>query len=485
MKKKEEKPVTWKDWAYGIGFSALLIAFLVWIRASFWFYLTVPFVFDAYVTRKVNWGWWKELENPVTRTIMSWVDAIVFALVAVYFVNIYIFQNYTIPSSSLEKSLLVGDYLYVSKTSYGPRAPMTPLSMPLCQHTLPIGGIQSYITWPSWEYKRISPKPVQLNDIVVFNYPSGDTVALNAQNQDYYGICYEVGRELYQQNFGALELDSMKTLERRRMFSKIYSMGVDYVKQNAQQFGDVVWRPVDRRENYVKRCVGLPGQTLEIKDRIVYLDGKANKEPDNVQYTYYIKLRRPIPEDLIDELHISGENLQMLGNTATPTTPGYMPLTKAMAQALAKRKDIVESIRINTDAPVGETYPLNAITGWTRDNYGPVWIPAKGKSINLTLKNLPVYERCIKVYEGNDLQVKGGKIYINGKPSNRYTFKMDYYWMMGDNRHNSADSRYWGFVPEDHIVGKPLFIWWSSDPDHKGFGAVRWSRLFSWVDNIK
>ena len=262
MKKKEEKPVTWKDWAYGIGFSALLIAFLVWIRASFWFYLTVPFVFDAYVTRKVNWGWWKELENPVTRTIMSWVDAIVFALVAVYFVNIYIFQNYTIPSSSLEKSLLVGDYLYVSKTSYGPRAPMTPLSMPLCQHTLPIGGIQSYITWPSWEYKRISPKPVQLNDIVVFNYPSGDTVALNAQNQDYYGICYEVGRELYQQNFGALELDSMKTLERRRMFSKIYSMGVDYVKRNAQQFGDVVWRPVDRRENYVRRCVGLPGQTL-------------------------------------------------------------------------------------------------------------------------------------------------------------------------------------------------------------------------------
>ena len=481
MKKKEEKPVTWKDWVYGIGFSALLIAFLVWIRASFWFYLTVPFVFDAYVTRKVNWGWWKELENPVTRTIMSWVDAIVFALVAVYFVNIYIFQNYTIPSSSLEKSLLVGDYLYVSKTSYGPRAPMTPLSMPLCQHTLPIGGIQSYITWPSWEYKRISPKPVQLNDIVVFNYPSGDTVALNAQNQDYYGICYEVGRELYQQNFGALELDSMKALERRRMFSKIYSMGVDYVKKNAQQFGDVVWRPVDRRENYVKRCVGLPGQTLEIKDRIVYLDGKANKEPDNVQYLYQVELvQGSLPEDFIREIGLSFEDYRDLYNA------GLCPLTQKMVDAMKDRPDLVGNIQL---FPMSEDrlYPLNGNKHWTVDNYGPIWIPAKGASITLNLDNLPVYERCIKEYEGNTLEVNDkGEILINGEKADSYTFKMDYYWMQGDNRHRSADSRFWGFVPEDHIVGKPIMIWYSKSPDYGIFdGGIRWKRLFRWVDNIK
>ena len=152
-----------------------------------------------------------------------------------------------------------------------------------------------------------------------------------------------------------------------------------------------------------------------------------------------------------------------------------------------KARKLVKAIRPVTDADIfsGWVYPLNAYTGWTRDNYGPVWIPQKSKSITLTLKNLPIYERPIRIYEGNKLEVRNGKIYINGKQTNRYTFKMDYYWMMGDNRHNSADSRYWGFVPEDHIVGKPLFIWWSSDPDRHGLAGIRWSRLFRWVDNIK
>ena len=165
---------------------------------------------------------------------------------------------------------------------------------------------------------------------------------------------------------------------------------------------------------------------------------------------------------------------------------GYMPLTKRAAQAL-KQKGLVAAMRPVTDRDVfsGMVYPLDGYTQWTRDNYGPVWIPKKGESIKLTLANLPVYERCIHVYEGNDLEVKNGKIFINGKQASSYTFKMDYYWMMGDNRHNSADSRYWGFVPEDHIVGKPLFVRWSSDPDRHGFSGIRWSRLFTWVGNIK
>ena len=241
-----------------------------------------------------------------------------------------------------------------------------------------------------------------------------------------------------------------------------------------------MWRPADRRENYVKRCVGLPGQTLQIKNRIVYVDGKANKEPDNVQYTYRVKLNGMITDDLLKELNISQEDLTQLNQF------GYMPLTKRAVSVLSKRKDLVASITLNTEQIVGDIYPLNARYGWTRDNYGPVWIPQKGKSVKLTLENLPVYERPIRVYEGNDLQVtRDGKILINGKEAKEYTFKMDYYWMMGDNRHNSADSRYWGFVPEDHIVGKPIFIWWSSDPDRRGIDGVRWSRLFRLVDNIK
>jgi len=488
MKKKEEKKRTLMDWVQGILYSALLIVFLLWI-GSWWGFIVVPFVFDAYITKKVNWGWWKELENPVSRTIMSWVDAIVFALVAVYFVNIYFFQNYTIPSSSLEKSLLVGDYLYVSKTSYGPRGPMTPLSMPLCQHTLPIGNIQSYISWPQWKYKRTSPKRVTLNDIVVFNYPSGDTVALDYryQSADYSMLCYMYGRQIYQQNFGEVEMDSLDVLEQRNRYNDFYTMGSMYIHQNPQEFGEVKWRPVDRRENYVKRCVGLPGQTLQIKDRIVYLDGVANKEPDNVQYNYHVELvDRMLPEDVVKELGLSSDDLY--GQTGHGMyRDGICPLTAKMKKSLEARPDLVKSISLVEQTETDVLYPLNANTGWTVDNYGPIWIPAKDASITLNLNNLPIYERCIRVYEGNELKVnEKGEIFINGERTTSYTFKMDYYWMQGDNRHNSADSRYWGFVPEDHVVGKPVLIWMSRNKDYSLFnGGIRWERIFRWVDNIK
>ena len=229
----------------------------------------------------------------------------------------------------------------------------------------------------------------------------------------------------------------------------------------------------------MKRCVGLPGQTLQIKKRIIYLDGIANKEPDNVQYTYYVKLRQGLPDELMHELGISMEDLMSLNQL------GYMPLTQHAVDVLGARKDLVESIQIVTEASDTDIYPLNGNKHWTRDNYGPIWIPKKGATLKLTLDNLPVYERPIRTYEGNELEVRDGKIFINGKQTNEYTFKMDYYWMQGDNRHNSADSRYWGFVPEDHIVGKPIFIWWSSDPDRHGISGIRWHRLFSFVDNIK
>lgn len=468
------------QWTKFIVVLALYLLFLYWVK-SWWGLLVVPFIYDVYISKKIRWQWWKDAEAPV-RFVMSWVDALVFALVAVYFINLFVFQNYVIPSSSLEKSLLTGDYLFVSKVSYGPRIPQTPLTMPLTQHTLPIINTKSYIEFPHWDYRRVKGLGnVKLNDIVVFNYPAGDTICTELPYQtEYYSMVYGFGQQIFEQNNGGpIDLNTLNKQQQHDYFEQVYALGRQYVASNPVEFGSIDSRPTDRRENYVKRCVGLPGQTLQIKNRIVYLDGKPNKEPDNVQYTYYIKLKQHIPDDLMKELGISMEDLGSLNQR------GCMPLTKATAKALAARKDIVESIRINTDATVGDLYPLNAVTNWTRDNYGPIWIPAKGKSINLDMNNIAVYERPIRVYENNELKIKNNQIYINGRLAKSYTFKMDYYWMMGDNRHNSADSRYWGFVPEDHIVGKPIFIWWSSDPDRKGLGGIRWNRLFNMVDNIK
>ena len=470
-----------KQWLKFIVVLVPYLLFLFWLK-SWLGLLVIPFIYDVYISRKIRWSWWKDAEGPV-RFIMSWVDALVFALVAAYFINLFFFQNYVIPSSSLEKSLLTGDYLFVSKVSYGPRIPETPLTMPLTQHTMPIINTKSYIEWPQWDYRRVKGLgKVQLNDIVVFNYPAGDTILTEEKYQanDYYAMVYSFGQQIYQSQMpNPITPDSLSPQQQLDYFNMLYNIGRNYIVNNPNEYGSIDHRPTDRRENYVKRCVGLPGQTLQIKNRIVYLDGKANKEPENVQYTYYVKLKADLPDDLLKELGISGEDLLSLNQN------GYMPLTKKAVKVLNARKDLVASIRLNTDAATGEVYPLNAVTGWTRDNYGPIWIPKKGETVQLTLKNIALYERPIRVYEHNQLDVRNGRIYINGREAHSYTFKMDYYWMMGDNRHNSADSRYWGFVPEDHIVGKPIFIWWSSDPDRRGFSGIRWNRLFRWVDNIK
>ena len=465
-----------EQWAKFICVLILYLLFLYWV-GSWWGLLVIPFIYDVYISKKIKWQWWKEAEKPV-KFVMSWVDALVFALVAVYFINQFFFQNYVIPSSSLEKSLLTGDYLFVSKVSYGPRIPQTPLTMPLTQHTLPVVECKSYIEWPHWDYRRVKGLgKVQLNDIVVFNYPAGDTICTAQQYQtEYYNLCYGYGYPSYP---NMPNLDSLSAEQRLKVFNTLYELGRNVIKSNRQEFGEIDSRPTDRRENYVKRCVGLPGQTLQIKDHIVYLDGKANKEPDNVQYTYNLKLKRHFTEEEMEDWNITREELVALNNN------GYMPLTNRVVEEIKKRSDLLESISFHYDTEQWSLYPQNGNLHWTRDNYGPIWIPKKGETVDLTLDNLPIYERPIRVYEANDLKVSDGKIYINGKATDKYTFKMDYYWMMGDNRHNSADSRYWGFVPEDHIVGKPIFIWWSSDPDRNGFSGIRWSRIGSIVDNIK
>ena len=406
MEKREKKKLNMKvQWAKFICVLVLYLLFLYWV-GSWWGLLVVPFIYDVYITKKINWQWWKDAEGPV-RWVMSWVDALVFALVAVYFINLFFFQNYVIPSSSLEKSLLTGDYLFVSKVSYGPRIPETPLTMPLTQHTMPLFECKSYIEWPHWDYRRVKGLgKVQLNDIVVFNFPAGDTICSAPQYQayDYYQLCYQIGYQVYPQRPNP---DSLSQEQLPLYFNTIYQAGKQAIEANPQEYGLIDTRPTDRRENYVKRCVGLPGQTLQIKDRVVYINGKANKEPENVQYTYHLKLKRHFTDEEMQEWGITMEELKDLNNY------GYMPMTNKTADILKSRPDIVESISLNTEASDLDTYPLNGNMHWTRDNYGPIWIPAKGESIELTLKNLPIYERPIRTYEGNKLEVKDGKIFIS------------------------------------------------------------------------
>ncbi|MDR0427969.1 MAG: S26 family signal peptidase [Dysgonamonadaceae bacterium] len=451
----------------------LYVLFVIWDN-NYWLLFGIPLIFDIYISKVIPWDGWKKSENKVLKKIADWVDAIVFALIAVYFINIFIFQNYQIPSSSLEKTLLVGDFLFVSKVSYGPRVPNTPLAFPLTHHTLPIINTKSYSDWPSWDYKRLKGfGTVKRNDIVVFNFPAGDTVAVNVPNPDYYDLVYHNGRERVNSDRGV--------------------------------FGKVVYRPVDRRENFVKRCVGMPGDTIRIIDNKVYIDNVEQPTPKGVQYNYFVETRgQSLTEKQFQKLGVSKDDRQLLNhfmnvqpffealgitkNEYGNYNPVYrLPLTQE-AYDFLKRSDWFTSIRIESDRILGNsspTYPYSYNTGWTRDNFGPLWIPAAGETILLTDENIALYSRCIVNYEGNVLRKDGNKVYLNGVLSNSYTFKYDYYFMMGDNRHNSADSRAWGFVPEDHIVGKPILIWMSLDKDKGLFGGkIRWNRLFRMVDSI-
>jgi len=486
---KSEKAEKKKNWVMFIIVLVLYLAFLYWV-GSWWGLIVVPFIFDVYITKKIKWTWWKDLDSPIGRTLMSWVDALVFALVAVYFVNQFFFQNYQIPSSSLEKSLLTGDYLLVSKLSYGPRIPQTPLTMPLTQHTLPIINAKSYIEWPHWEYRRVKGLgKVEYGDIVVFNYPAGDTVAVNYPN-DFYELCYMYGVEAYKnEGYNLPAMRTLSTEEQMKLFDELYQVGKKLVAQEKYKYGDITSRPVDRRENYVKRCVGLPDQTLEIKNKIIYINGEAQKTPTEAQFNYYVYAKNELSDEMRDELQISDEAYVHWNDRPDHPFEEHrlgVPLTEQSKKELLSHPELIDSIGEIMDINSGHVYPLNHDYGWTRDNYGPIWIPAKGKTLKLTMDNIAIYDRPIRVYEGNTLKVENGKIFINGLETDEYTFKMDYYWMMGDNRHNSADSRYWGFVPEDHVVGKPLFIWLSICPDtNPASSKIRWNRLFKWVDNIK
>lgn len=468
MNKIDLKNISTRTW---IKFAILTIAtilFSIWVD-SFWVpVIVLPILFDAYFTKLINWRWWEKHPNSTLRNTMKWIEDIVVVLFAVHLLNIFVFQQFKIPSSSLEKTCLVGDHLFVSKLSYGPRIPMTPVAFPLVHNMFPWGG-KAYLDKPQWEYKRIKGlSSVKAGDIVVFNFPAGDTVALNKPNPDYYNLVKQHGR--------------------------------DQVRGDKAYFGKVVYRPVDMRDHYVKRCVGMPGDSLMIRENALFINGKRSEDPKFMQLNYFVQTDgTQLSAELFDKLDISPDDRLMLQgdepayadlfrslnlDSIAPSSYGivyHFPLTKEMKESLSKQpgvvKIVVEPSPTTRDFP---TYPLDMETGWTRDNYGPIYIPKKGATIHITPENLPLYERCIRNYEGHDLVVKEGRIYIDGVASDTYTFGMDYYFMLGDNRHRSADSRAWGFVPEDHIVGKPIFVWLSLDKDKGLFsGKIRWDRFFT------
>lgn len=453
---KETKVTRWVR--FGIV-SIVFFAWVIWLQNP-WVALAWFLLFDIYITGYIPLTWWKKSKNKTIRTLMGWVDAIVYALVLVYFIFAFIGQNYKIPSSSLEKSLLVGDYLWVNKMVYGPRVPQTPLHFPLAQHTLPIVNTKSYIDVPQFEYHRLEGlRGVERNDIVVFNYPCGDTVALKIQNPDYYQI-----------------VNSLK------------HQGVEnprqYIADHENEFGKVVWRPVDRRENYVKRCIGLPGERIKIVDDVIYINGKKMENAENVQFNYIVEVNAPISREQWESIEVRREDHGEAPQQSQIDGRMFynIPLTAKAKAVVEKWPQVIGPLHYEREfydlSGDYTLFPGNNPYGWTRPDMGEIWIPKKGATLRLNAYNLPMYERAIRTYEGNDLDVHDGKIFINGELADTYTFKMDYYWMMGDNRDRSADSRYWGFVPEDHIVGTPIWVLVSFDEERSLMdGKIRWNRI--------
>ena len=375
------KEFTRNRWTKFTFWALLYVLWVIWL-GNYWWLIGLGVIFDIFITKKVHWNFWKKRykEGEKHSAANEWLDAIIFAVIVVTFINIFFFQAFKIPSSSMEKTLYTGDHLFVSKLTYGPRVPQTPLTVPFTHNV--IFGKESYSTLIQNDYRRLKGlRNVRRGDIVVFGFPNGDTVLRKAPSEDYYSLCRFYGKQ------------------------KVIST-----------LGPVVARPADKVDHYVKRCVAIPGDTLEIRDGFVWIDG--------------------VKQETYPGMQIS-RNLEKVQNDYR------------------------------------EIFPFSPDYTWTRDEFGPLWIPQKGATVDLTRENLPLYERIIRVYEHSSVE--------EALAAGSYTFKQDYYFMMGDNRHNSLDSRYWGFVPEDHIVGRPVVIWLSTDEGKKFPKNIRWGRFLKFV----
>lgn len=445
------KELYYNKWVRLAFWSVLYLLWVIWLGNYWWLFGLVP-IFDHHITRKVKWLFWKKeyKEGEPRNTLLDWLDAIIFAVVFVTFINIFFFQAFKIPSSSMESSLLTGDHLFVSKLTFGPRIPQTPLTIPFTHNV--IFGKESYSTLIQNEYRRLKGfRNVERGDYVVFGFPDGDTVLTKAPADDYYAVC--------------------------RFYGKEYAV---------KSYGPLIVRPADKKDHYVKRCVAIHGDTLSVVNGRVYVNSQAQEVWPGVQTTYNV---------VTDGSRINLKTLEKLGLNLSELSfdeslPGYpqMPLTAAMLEqikACANVLTVEEQVDVYPpDYPDSYLmlFPFKEDFRWTRDNYGPLWIPEAGATVRLDSHNIALYERIIRVYEKNELKITSdGHFIINGKETDEYTFKQDYYFMMGDNRHNSLDSRYWGFVPEDHMVGRPALIWLSTDSAKSFPSNVRWKRFLKFV----
>ena len=432
------KEFTRNRWTKFVFWALLYTVWVIWL-GNFWWLFGLIVIFDIFISKKVHWNFWKKRykEGEKHSAWNEWLDAIIFAVIFVTFVNIFFFQAFKIPSSSMERTLYTGDHLFVSKLAYGPRVPQTPLTIPFTHNQ--IFGKESYSTLIQNDYRRLKGfRDVRRGDCVVFGFPNGDTVLRKAPVEDYHALVRILGRD------------------------KVASLG------------EYVVRPVDKKDHYVKRCVALPGDTLEIKDGMVWINGRKEEVEPGIQLSYKV---------VTNGQRINSKTMEQLGLNPSEiyfdsSLPGY-PAMILTAEMLEKVKELPNVVNVSDNlerdaASVSrEIFPFTEDSGWTRDFFGPLWIPAKGATVKITVDNLPLYERIITAYEHSDLQqaLKDGE----------YTFKQDYYFMMGHNRHNSLDSRYWGFVPEDHIVGRPALIWLSTDKGKSFPKNIRWRRFLKFV----
>jgi signal peptidase I len=424
-------------------FSSLLYIIWVYWLGNLWLLAGLAILFDLFITKFVNWRFWRKRKGTGEKhkLITELVDSLFIAGLLAIFIRTFFIEAYFIPTSSMEKTLQVGDYIIVSKLQYGPRLPITPITIPFTHNVLPYTrnskSFSSLITFP---YHRLSGKSNIKNfEIVVFNYPEGDTVIKRLPDKSYYQM--------------------------------VRQYGYMYVNQHYEK----IYRPVDKRDNYTKRVIGIPGDTVRILHGRAFVNDFPEPLAIGHQFNYSIKAQGTAGDTLLfNKLGVSDYDI----NYNIYNSVYSVPLSRRMYRELVDSSYFKTVLRYESIDPSGvnnQIFPFSSKYFWTEDNYGPVVVPRKGDSVKLSTLNLPLYKRIISSYERNRINVRNDSIFINGMFTEYFTFRMNYYFMMGDNRHNSNDSRYWGFVPEDHIIGKANWVWFSIDKNNK---EIRWNKIF-------
>jgi len=460
-------------------------SYLYLIPGTFFFFIYLPYLG---ISKNEHYTRLEDLPKFQKSGLRDWMDALIFAVVAAYILRGFLFELYAIPTSSMESSLMVGDYLAVDKVSYGARIPMTILAVPFVHHTLPLTRFtKSYVEWVKLPYLRF-PKinSVERGNSVVFNYPDGDTVALERQSESYYAIV---------RDFEIILNPNASKAELGKVYRKYPVEFINYVasrhpgdyypgkgREAVKKEYRVTARPIDKREFFVKRAVGLPGEKLEIINTQVYIDNEPIQNPNRIQFSYHVTDPTGVGLNFKKRkaLNINEEDMQKVDNHTTQYS-----LTLAQVEKIEKMGLLVEKMVDRKGELDLGVFPHDPRYHWNKDFFGPITIPQKGATVALNDSTIVLYEQIIRNYELHDLQVKDGQIFIDGEPATEYTFAQNYYFMIGDNRHNSADSRFWGFVPEDHITGKVWFVWLSLDKYKPwGEGKIRWNRMFRKARNV-